>query len=116
MIEPAANLSPGAIAAMVSTVTMAFLGVDHYSLLWGLVGALLALYQAEKMGRTRALIYVMLSTLVGAAVGNGAIASISSTSKPLLIVASLVSGFGAQLVVTALLRAGLKRIDRLGGE
>lgn len=64
----------------------------------------------------RSVIYIALSTLVGAACGTGALSSISSTSRPLLIIGSLVGGFGAQVIVTALLRASLKRIEKLGGE
>jgi hypothetical protein len=106
----------GALAAAASTITLALLGVDYYSLIWGMVGALLALYQAERMGRVRSVIYITLSTLVGAACGTGAMAAISSGSRPLLIVFSLVAGFGAQVIVTSLLRAGLRRIDKLGGQ
>jgi hypothetical protein len=105
-----------AIAAGASTITLALLGVDYYSLIWGMVGALLALYQAEKMGRVRSVIFISLSTLVGAACGTGALHTLESTSRPLLIVLSMVAGFGAQVIVTALLRAGLNRIDRLGGQ
>lgn len=105
-----------ALALALSTISLALLGVDYYSLLWSLVGALLALFQAEKMGRVRSVIYIALSTLVGAACGTGALSSISSTSRPLLIIGSLVGGFGAQVIVTALLRASVKRIEKLGGE
>lgn len=115
MPEPTTTLA-GAIAAGASTITMALLGVDYYSLIWGMVGALLALYQAEKMGRIRSVIFISLSTLVGAACGTGALDAIKSESKPLLIVFSLVAGFGAQVIVTALLRAGINRIDKLGGQ
>jgi len=113
--EPTTTIA-GAIAAGASTITMALLGVDYYSLIWGMVGALLALYQAEKMGRIRSVIFISLSTLVGAACGTGALSTLQSESRPLLIVFSLVAGFGAQVVVTALLRAGINRIDKLGGQ
>lgn len=114
MTEP--TFVVNAIAAGASTVTMALLGVDHYALVWGMVGALLAVYQAENLGRARSVIFVTLSTLVGAACGTGALSAISSDSRPLLIVFSLVAGFGAQVIVTRLLRAFLHRIDRLGGQ
>lgn len=105
-----------AVAAGASAITLALLGVDYYSLIWGLVGALLALYQAEPMGRMRSMIFISLSTLVGAACGTGATELVASASRPVLIVSSLVSGYGAQLIVTALLGAGVKRIDKLGGD
>lgn len=105
----------GALAGGVSTVTLALLGVDYYSLIWSMVGTLLALYQAEKMGRIRSVIFVVLSTLIGAALGSGLMDFSGSTSRRVLIAVSLVSGFGAHLIVTALLRAGINRIERLGG-
>lgn len=114
MPEPTTTVA-GAIAAGASAISLALLGVDYYSLIWGMVGALLALYQAAKMGRVRSVIFVSLSTLVGAACGTGALSTFQSESRPLLIVCSLVAGFVAQLIVTALLRAGINRIDKLGG-
>lgn len=116
MPEPTTTLSAAAVAAAISGVTSALLGVEYYSLIWGMVGALLALYQAAPMGRLRSVIFVSISTLVGAACGTGAVDSIGSDSRPLLIVASLVAGFGAQLIVTALLRSALSRIEKLGGQ
>jgi uncharacterized membrane protein YeaQ/YmgE (transglycosylase-associated protein family) len=110
MTEPVATPLAGTLAASVSTVTLALIGVDHYSLIWALVGALLSLYQAEQMPRMRAMIFVILSTLIGAAFGTEVLAWIKSDSRPLLIVSSLVAGFGAQAIVTALLRRALDRI------
>ncbi len=114
MTEPT-TVAAGAIATA-STVTLAILGVDYYSLIWAMVGTLLALYQAERMGRVRSVIYVTLSTLVGAAVGTGTMSFFTSESRGMLIVVSCVSGFGAQVIVTALLKAGVHRIKKLGGE
>ncbi len=105
-----------AIALGLSALSMALLGVDYYALIWGMIGALVALFHTDQgMGRVRSVIYVALSTLCGAALGTGLLSSISSESRALLNVASLVAGFGAQKIVTALLKAGLKRIDRIGG-
>lgn len=95
---------------------MAVLGVDHYSLIWGLVGALLAAYQAERMGRIRSVLFVTLSTLFGAASGTAALSTFDSSSRPLLILFCLVAGFGAQTFITALVRVALLRIERLGGQ
>lgn len=125
--EPTSTTSAaaGMIAGNASTITLALLGVDYYSLIWSMVGTLLALYQAEKMGRWRSIFFVVLSTLIGAALGTlgAAVVAyfvaddkiIAAAGRPLLMGASLLAGFGAQLIVTALLRAGLSRIDRLGG-
>lgn len=115
MIDPTTS-TVTAWAAALSGVTLAIFGVDYYSLLYGLVGAMMAMHQAETMARTRAVLYVALSTLVGAALGNGALALFGSTSKPLLIVGCIVGGAGAHVIVAALLRLALKRIDKPEGD
>lgn len=106
-----------AIVTGLSGVAMSLLGVDYYSLIWGMVGALWALFlTTERMGRIRSVIYIALSTLIGAAVGTGVVSFMSSDSRALLIVFSLVVGFGAQRIVTALLKVGVDRIEKMGGQ
>jgi uncharacterized membrane protein len=103
-----------ALAALLSTLTMALLGLDHISVVWGFVGALFALYQSERMGRWRAICFVVLSTLGGAALGNGLLAA-AGVQQPagrlLLYMFCLVCGFGAQVIVARLLRRGLRAVD-----
>lgn len=114
--EPTTTLTAAAVAAAISGFTSALLGVDYYSLAWGMIGALWALYQTPPAGRVRSVIFVSLSTLAGAACGTAALEAIGSESKPLLILASLVAGFGAQSLLSALLRSTLRRIDKTGGQ
>ena len=104
------------LAATASTISLALLGVDYYSLVWAMFGAMLAVYQSEKLGRVRAVAFVFLSTLIGAACGTAVLEWAASTSRPLLILASLVAGSGAQLLVKALLQASLRQIGKLGGK
>ena len=111
MAEPTMTLAP-VLAASASTITLALIGVDHYSLVWGLVGALLALYQAETMGRIKSVTFVALSTLIGAALGTAAQEWWGGTSRPLLILASLTGGFGAQAIITTGLRIALEWLGR----
>lgn len=112
MTDP--NHSINAMAALASALTMALLGLDHISVVWGLVGALIALFQSERMGRWRAIFFVVLSTLGGAALGNGLLAA-AGVQQPagrlLLYAACLVCGFGAQAIVAKLLRRGLQQVD-----
>lgn len=117
MAEPTTTAAASLAAAM-SGITIALLGVDYYSLLYGMVGAFLALGSAESMGRGRAILYVILSTLVGSAIGNASLIvfPVGSQTRAVLILGCLVGGAGAQLLVAALLKAALKRIDKLGGE
>lgn len=111
MPEPT-SFAAGAITTA-SALTLAVLGVDYYSLIWSLVGTFGALYWREqRVGSIRSVLYVALSTLVGAAIGTALMAGAGSTSRPILILLSLVCGFGAQAILTALLEAGLERIKR----
>jgi predicted lysophospholipase L1 biosynthesis ABC-type transport system permease subunit len=110
VLEPTTPTA-AALAASLSGVTLALLGVDYYSLLYANVGALMALHQAEAMGRVRAVIFVVLCTLVGAALGNAALALFGTTNRALLLVGCIIGGFGAQAILTRLLKHTLGRID-----
>lgn len=104
------------LSAALSVGTLALLGVDHYSLIWGFVGALAALYQhKDRMGAFRAITFVMLSTLSGAAMATWGISYLDTETRPVLIGLSLVAGFGAQILLTALIRNAIHRINQLGG-
>ncbi|MFN7725195.1 MAG: hypothetical protein ACK5QH_09010 [Rubrivivax sp.] len=109
MIEPTSQAA--AFAASLSAITLALIGVDHLSIIWGLVGALFALYEAERMERRRALLFVVLSTLAGAALGTGALALAGTTSKGLLLVACIVCGYGTQALLARLLQRVQRQID-----
>ena len=113
MPEPASTTA-AAIAAAASGITLALLGVDYYSLLYGLIGALWAMSQAGAMTKVRAVVYVLMSTVVGAAIGSGGVALIGSSSRAVLILACLVAGAGAHLLVTAAVKAAVTRIESLG--
>jgi len=113
MAEPT-TATAAAFAATASGVTLALLGVDYYSLLYGMVGAFLALGSAGAMGRSRAVAYVVLSTVVGAAIGNAAVTFFAVSSRPLLILGCLVGGAGSQMLVASLIKALNSRIEKLG--
>ncbi len=116
MTDPTTT-SAAAFAAMLSGVTLAMLGVDYYSLLYGMVGAFLALGSTETAGRGKAVAYVCMSTLVGAVVGNAALAFMpeSMQVRQVLILGCLVGGYGAHLIAKAVLDAVLRRINKFGG-
>jgi hypothetical protein len=99
---------PAALIAGLSSVLLTLFGVDYYALMWGLVGACLA-------STRRALIYVALSTLIGAALGTTAVEFFRTTHRAFLITGSLVGGAGAQVLVGALLQLALTRIKKMGG-
>jgi hypothetical protein len=119
VIEPTTQTAT-ALAASLSGITLALLGVDYYSLLYAFVGALFALYEAERMGRGKAVLFAVLSTLAGAVmgsllpqlVGSWAGAQISPGAARLLLMAgSIVCGFGMQSILARLLRRSLLLID-----
>lgn len=110
MIEPTTQ-TVAALAASLSGIALALLGVDYYSLLYGMVGAMFALYEAVPMGRWRAVLFVILSTVAGAALGEGLIGVLVIKSKSLIFVGCIVCGYGTQAILARLLRRGLARID-----
>lgn len=114
MTEPTTS-TVTAIAASLSGITLALLGVEYHALLWAFVGAMLAM--ANSAGQTMgwAVGRVVLSTLVGAALGSGAIAALDASKPALLIVLSLLGGAGADQLVKRALDAIGKRIDGAGG-
>lgn len=104
MPEPT-TFTAGAITAAISAATMAFFGVDYYSLLYGVIGALLALPHVEQMGRVRAMVFVILSTLAGAVIGNGFVLWIDTKSRGALFLSCLVGGLAAQAMAGQLLKS-----------
>lgn len=104
----------GAIIAVVSQALLTLFGVDYYAIVWAFVGSLVAVTQT-RMTRPRAIVYVLLSTLVGAALGSAAFAYLDARPKVLLLLCSVVGGFGWQLIMTALVQAVVARIKTIGG-
>jgi len=107
-----------ALVAAASQVLLALLGVDYYAMLWAFFGSLCALTQLntkKKMGRGRAVAYILLSTIAGACLGTMFADWVESTRRTTLIFGSLIGGAGAQIFVGALVQAALNRIQTLGG-
>lgn len=115
MAEPTSAVAAAGFAASVSSVTLALLGVEYYALVWGLVGASMAMGRASGMTWGRAVVYATLSTLVGAATGHGALAILDSRNQTVLILFSLIGGAGAQELVARAVAAVARRIDKAGG-
>lgn len=115
MSEPTSAAAAG-IAASISGVTLALIGVEWYALLWSLIGALFVMGEAPSMGRARAVLYVVLTMLIGAALAHGLMAVAGLQNRAMLIGLSVVFGAGAQRVVSALIKAAEGRIGKIGGE
>ena len=112
MVDPLAQFI-SALVATLSAITLALLGVDYHSVLYGLVGALFALYEAERMTRVRAFFFVILSTLGGAILGNALLSAVGASNKFVLLAGCIVCGFGALAILARLLNRGLKTIDNM---
>lgn len=102
------------VAAAASGITLAMLGVDYYSLLGGMIGALFSTGQADKMTWWRAIASVILTTIVGAVLGTAAVELLEAKSRAVLILGSLISGAGAMGIVSSLIKVVTKRIDAIG--
>lgn len=109
------TFTAAAFAAAASATTLALLGVDYYALLWAFIGALAALWQAGTMRRYVAVLFVALSTLLGAAMGSAAVLVIGTNHLPVLILACLVCGAGAQVLLGAAIKRVAELIANLGG-
>lgn len=105
-----------ATVAAISQFLLALFGVDYYAMLWAFVGSLFALSQVKKMSRGRALAYILLSTIAGAALGTVFVDWMETQRRAYLILGSLIGGAGAQLFISALVQGALNRIKTtLGG-
>lgn len=116
MAEPATASAAAAYATIASGITLALFGVDYHSLLYGMVGALLAVAHAQQVGRMRAILLVALSTLIGAVAGTAVVDALSLQGKAALLLGCVVGGAGAQTIVMSLVLAAQEVINRrLGG-
>lgn len=119
---PEGSAALAAMAAAASAVSLALFGVDYYSLLYALIGALMALARSDQMSRGRAVLYVLLSTFAGAVIGNVVASYWEHPTRIALIALCLVGGLIAQVVATVILRVApgltekaVRRIERAFG-
>ena len=115
MPEPTTTAA-ASVAAAASGITMALLGVDYYSLLYGLIGALIAVGQSGHTSRWKAVASVILSTITGSVLGTVAVEALGLTGKPSLLLGCIVGGAGAQALVLGLVSAANSHIERIGGK
>jgi len=102
------------ISAAVTSMLLAVFGVSYYALLWGGVGALFGLVLTKPEGRWIALFTVILSALVGAAMGDG-LAELAGGGRKAVVALSAICGAGAKTVVSAAIDAMVSRLRLAGG-
>lgn len=112
MAEP--TTTAASMAAAASGITMALLGVNHHSLLYGFVGALIAMSHTKYASRWRAIVGVVLSTVAGAALGSAAVQAFGLHGNAAVLAGCLVGGAGAQALVIGLVRLAETHVERLG--
>lgn len=103
MTETSASVA--AFMVTVSATLLAVFGVDYYSLLGGLFGAMLALGGSVRMSRAGAIAFVLLSTFAGAIAGSVAAAYFERPPRVAVIGLCIVGGIISQAVASGLMAA-----------
>lgn len=88
----------------ISANLISLLGLNYYALVWAFIGALVALTQSNRMERVRAVIYVLLSTFIGALLGTAAGEWLAISKVSLVAVLSLLGGVGWQSMIASMLK------------
>jgi hypothetical protein len=104
-VIPETSVGVAAAVGAFSAALFALFGVDYYSLLGGLVGAMLALGGAARMSRAASIAFVLLSMFVGAVLGNVVATYIGHPPRAVLILLCIVGGIVAQAFSAAVLTA-----------
>lgn len=108
-----------AAGASITALSIALVGVPYLALLWGFIGAAVALVLTGPETPKGAMLSVLAAGLVGAAGGQAAaeyITGQAQTAGSVLIVASLLIGAGAKPILGAAVAAVIATIGRLGGQ
>lgn len=112
MTDPG-TLSAASTAAWLSAFSLALLGVDYYSIVWGMGGALVMLAWGPSIGRWRAILTVWASTLTAAALAH-VLADMAGGDRKFLIASAFLLGIGAQPLTKAAVEAVTARMRRWG--
>lgn len=117
MVEPTTTTTTVAIfTAIVSSTTLAILGVDYNSLVGALVGAIFALSVGPATGSPtyRIVLKVMLTTLAAAMLGSG-IAALVTTLNKIIIAICFVCGAGIQVIVATAISSLASFVKKIFG-
>lgn len=107
--------SAQALAAGITSITMALVGLPHLALLWGFIGALVGIVFTAPESKQRMLAVVCASGFVGAASGFW-FSRWSGGGDPALFIACLIVGAGAKPLLSKAIAAVAARIEQAGGK
>lgn len=108
------NDTAATLAASLTGAALALFGVSYYALLWGLFGALFGLVLTQAEGRWVAISSVIISALIGAALGEF-FSEIIHGGQRGVIALSAICAAGAKPIVTTCISALQVRIEKAGG-
>lgn len=113
--EPASTGIAASVAAL-SAALLAVLGVDYYSLLWATVGSMFSVLIGGKTSRLRAFLMMIISVLIGAALGTfAAELPLFGGSRSALMVCSLACATAPRRLIVACVDMLVTRINKLAG-
>lgn len=110
---PETSLGVAAAIAAFSAALFAIFGVDYYSLLGGLVGAMLALGGSARMSRWASISFVLLAMFVGAVIGNVIATRLAQPPRVVLIALCMFGGIVAQALASAIVAAAPAAADAI---
>lgn len=85
-----------AFVAALNAATLALLGVNYYAVVWAFLGSLVAMTQMERKVWSRAVLYSLLSTLIGSLMGTATADFLNITNRSALAFLSILGALGWQ--------------------
>jgi len=108
-----------AAGASITALSIALIGVPYIALLWGFIGAAVALVLTGPETPKGAMLSVLAAGLVGAAGGHAAAEYVTGHAQvggSVLVITSLLIGAGAKPILGAAIAAVIVAIGRFGGQ
>ena len=117
MSEPLPTFVASTLPGVVTATTLAYLGVDYFALLGASAGVAWTTVRSRRtLPTARLMIQGFLQSYIGAVIGTVinffAVKFISTSLPPVLIIASLVGGIGAQPILNSLVDFIVTKITR----
>ena len=120
MIQQEAAIKAASAATTLSSILLAWFGIDHQSLFFGFMGAFFsyAVTETRTFSRLKSVVFIFASTFIGAVFGM-AFGSGEMPPSPMSLFLCAVGGSGMSAILTTSKKAILEAIRRAlgnGGE